>query len=125
MTTEATPGEPIAEPKPEPSPTEKLYRNMALAIARQVEAEIKLALNEVMGTEDWKFEDLVPRCTKVTVEDHETFIFDGVPLICFGPPEFVREDVEGKPCLRVVRSIERLWEALEEVEPGNTGQQLH
>jgi len=108
-----------------PTPIEKLYRNMALAIARQVDQEIRMALNEVMGTEDWKFEDLTPRCAKVTVGDNETFIFDGVPLICFGPPEFVREDVEGKTGLRVVRSINRLWEALEEVEPGNTGQQLH
>ena len=107
------------------TPTEKLYRNMALAIARQVDHEIRMALNEVMGHKDWKFEDLTPRCAKVTIGDHETFVFDGVPLICFGPPEFVREDVDGKTCLRVVRTVERFWEALEEVEPGNAGQRAH
>jgi hypothetical protein len=96
------------------TPTQKLHHNMALAIARQVDAEIRLALNEVMGTEDWKFEQLLPRCAKVEVDGNETFVLDGVALVTFGPPDFERTTEDGKPCLRVVRNIERHWEGLEE-----------
>lgn len=106
----------MEEKKAELTPIEKLHHNVALAIARQVDAEIKLALNEVMGTEDWKFADLVPRCGKVEVDGVESFLFDGVVLIKFGPPDIERVTENGQPFLRVVRTIERCWQDLEEVE---------